>query len=223
MKQFYYVILSLALLGGLLMSGCTPASSAQPEPAGQPTQTPAPANTNANLANPASVNCEQKGNRLEIRTAADGSQVGICIFPDGSECEEWAFLHGECSQPTLAPAATASPTETLPAPADTPEPPAGAVATATPGQNLTIDPALQKKIVGTAQVRLARKLNVKASEIKLVSIEAVSWPDSCLGLPGPEEMCAEMITDGYRVVLSVKGQNYTLHTDQTGQNIRQEP
>jgi len=32
-----------------------------------------------------------------------------------------------------------------------------------------------------------------------------------------------MITDGYRVVLSVNGQNYTFHTDQTGQNMRQEP
>jgi putative hemolysin len=228
MKQFYYFILSLALSGGLLMSGCTPASSTQTNPAGQPTQpagasqTPAPANTNASLANPASVNCAQKGNRLEIRTAADGSQVGICIFPDGSQCEEWAFFRGECSQGTLSPA-TASPTETVPALTDTPEPTAGAAATATPGQNTTIDPALQKKIVGAAQTRLARKLNVKASEIKLVSIEPVSWPDSCLGLPGPGEMCAEMITDGYRVVMAVNGQNYTFHTDQTGQNIRQEP
>ena len=229
MKQFFYFILSLALSGGLFMSGCSPASSAQPEPAGQPTrpagatQTTAPAVTNASLANPASVNCTRKGNRLEIRTAADGSQVGICIFPDGNECEEWAFFRGECSQGTLAPAATASPTETVPALTDTAEPPAGAAVTATPGQNTTIDPALQKKIVGAAQTRLARKLNLKASEIKLVSIEPVSWPDSCLGLPGPDEMCAEMITDGYRVVLAVNGQNYTFRTDQTGQNIRQEP
>ena len=229
MKQFFYFILSLALSGGLFMSGCSPASSAQPEPAGQPTQpagpaqTPAPANTKTNLANPASVNCAQKGNRLEIRTAADGSQVGICIFPDGSECEEWALFRGECSQGTLAPAAAASPAETSAAPTDTAEPPAGAEMTATPNQNTTIDPVLQKKIVGAAQTRLARTLNLKASQIKLVSIEPVSWPDSCLGLPGPEEMCAEMITDGYRVVLSVNGQNYPYHTDQTGQNMRQEP
>jgi putative hemolysin len=232
MKQIYYVILSLALFGGLLMSGCTPVGSIQATPtasAAQPTrpagaaQTPAPANTNTNLANPASVNCEQKGNRLEIRTAADGSQSGYCIFPDGTECEEWAFFRGECSQGTLAPAVTASPTETVPAATDTPEASAGPVLTATPEQNVTIDPALQKKIVGAAQIRLVKKLNVKASEIKLVSIAPVSWPDSCLGLPGPDEMCAEMITGGYRVVLSVNGQNYTFRTDQTGQNIRQEP
>ncbi len=49
------------------------------------------------IANPASVNCLQKGYRLDLRTDADGSQYGVCIFPDGSECEEWAFFRGECS------------------------------------------------------------------------------------------------------------------------------
>jgi hypothetical protein len=34
---------------------------------------------------------------LEIRTDQEGSQYGVCIFPDGSECEEWAFYRGECS------------------------------------------------------------------------------------------------------------------------------
>ncbi len=48
------------------------------------------------LPNPASVNCEQNGNTLEIRTAADGSQSGVCIFPDGSTCDEWAYFRGEC-------------------------------------------------------------------------------------------------------------------------------
>jgi putative hemolysin len=220
MKPFYYVLISLALLGGLLMNSCTPAGSTQPEPTAAqaqstqpagPAQTPAPANTNANLANPASVNCEQKGNRLEIRTAADGSQVGICIFPDGSECEEWAFFRGECGPGTLVPAST-----------DTPETPAGAALTSTP-ENAAIDPAVQKQVVGAAQALLARQLKVNASQISMVSIEPVSWPDSCLGLPGPDEMCAQMITDGYKVVLSVNGQNYTFHIDQTGRSIRQEP
>jgi putative hemolysin len=60
----------------------------------------------ASLPNPASVYCTQQGNKLEIRTAADGSQNGICIFPDGSTCDEWAYYRGECglapqNSPTL--------------------------------------------------------------------------------------------------------------------------
>lgn len=48
------------------------------------------------LANPASVFCEENGGTLEIRDTAEG-QVGFCLFEDGSECEEWAFYRGECS------------------------------------------------------------------------------------------------------------------------------
>jgi putative hemolysin len=50
----------------------------------------------AGLPNPASVFCEQNGGRLEIRTGADGGQSGACVFPDGSECDEWADFRGEC-------------------------------------------------------------------------------------------------------------------------------
>ena len=52
----------------------------------------------ANIPNPASVYCTQNGNKLEIRNAADGSQNGVCIFPDGSTCDEWAYFKGECGQ-----------------------------------------------------------------------------------------------------------------------------
>ena len=73
-------------------------------------QTPEPTATDmpqANMPNPASVYCMQNGNTLEIHTAADGSRNGICVFPDGSTCEEWAYYRGECGlaaqeSPTLA-------------------------------------------------------------------------------------------------------------------------
>jgi putative hemolysin len=60
----------------------------------------------ANLPNPASVYCEEQGYRAEIRTAGDGSQSGVCIFPDGTECDEWAYFRGECG-----PVEVTSPTE----------------------------------------------------------------------------------------------------------------
>jgi len=61
-----------------------------------PTDNPA-----AGMPNPASVYCEQNGNKLEIRIAADGSQSGVCIFPDGSTCDEWAYFREECSPASI--------------------------------------------------------------------------------------------------------------------------
>jgi putative hemolysin len=56
-----------------------------------------PEESDTQIANPASVYCDEQGGKLEIRTDADGGQYGVCIFEDGSECEEWAFFHGECA------------------------------------------------------------------------------------------------------------------------------
>ncbi|MDD5368739.1 MAG: DUF333 domain-containing protein [Anaerolineaceae bacterium] len=65
------------------------------------------------MPNPASLYCTQNGNKLGIHTADDGSQSGICVFPDGSTCDEWAYFKGECGlaapiNPTSAPTGEAA-------------------------------------------------------------------------------------------------------------------
>ncbi|MCD6289750.1 MAG: META domain-containing protein [Anaerolineae bacterium] len=55
-----------------------------------------PAKAIVGMPNPASVHCVKQGGRLEIRRES-GGEVGYCVFPDGSECEEWAFFRGKCT------------------------------------------------------------------------------------------------------------------------------
>jgi len=88
MKSLLQTSWVLLLVVGL-SAGCVPVPSLTPEPA---TQT---------IANPAVENCLKQGGTHEIRQEA-GGEAGYCIFADGSGCEEWAFLRGECkpSQPT---------------------------------------------------------------------------------------------------------------------------
>lgn len=50
----------------------------------------------AEIPNPAAVYCEQQGGRIELRTDETGGQSGVCVFDDGSECDEWAYYRGEC-------------------------------------------------------------------------------------------------------------------------------
>jgi hypothetical protein len=83
-RIFTFIIILIAL------TACTaPQTQAATEPATTDT-------AQVGMTNPASVYCTQQGNKLEIRTAAGGSQDGICIFPDGSTCDEWAYYRGEC-------------------------------------------------------------------------------------------------------------------------------
>lgn len=51
------------------------------------------------IANPAAMYCvEIMGYEYIFITTADGSVSGICIMPDGQECNPWAFYAGECGE-----------------------------------------------------------------------------------------------------------------------------
>ena len=68
---------------------------------------------NTGIANPASIYCEQQGGRSEIRTAADGSQTGWCVFSDGRECDEWEFFRTKnCNLKSITPTLVTSPVVT---------------------------------------------------------------------------------------------------------------
>jgi len=49
------------------------------------------------LPNPTSVYCQGLGYVEETREG-EGGQYGVCIFPDGSECDAWDFLAGRCGK-----------------------------------------------------------------------------------------------------------------------------
>jgi hypothetical protein len=54
------------------------------------------------IANPASVFCEEQGGTLEIVDEA-GGQVGYCNLPDGTRVEEWAYyrsMNPDATSPT---------------------------------------------------------------------------------------------------------------------------
>jgi uncharacterized protein len=85
-KTFSASLAGLAgtVLAALLVSSCASATQE------------APSTRQAGLPNPASVNCIKRGGTLQIGDAA-GGQTGICTFPNGAQCEQWALLRGQCS------------------------------------------------------------------------------------------------------------------------------
>ncbi len=51
--------------------------------------------TVVNMANPASVYCQENGGKLETISDKDGAQFSMCQFENYS-CEEWSFFRKEC-------------------------------------------------------------------------------------------------------------------------------
>lgn len=48
--------------------------------------------------NVSAVYCEFLGYKYIIRKDSKGNEYGVCLFPDGSECEAWEFYRGACGQ-----------------------------------------------------------------------------------------------------------------------------
>ena len=66
---------------------------------------------------------------------------------------------------------------------------------------------------------LADLLGTSEDAVELVSFEAAEWGDACLGIHTPGIVCAQVITPGYRVILSANSTQYELHTNQSGSSV----
>jgi hypothetical protein len=71
----------------------------------------------------------------------------------------------------------------------------------------------EQRLVELAEEDLARRLDLSVSQIRLMSIEAVEWPDASLGCPQPGMMYSQVVTPGFLIVLEAAGQTYEYHTD----------
>ena len=100
------------------------------------------------------------------------------------------------------------------APTLEPQPEGGTVtATPTPEATEVRLPAGAERVVGLAQEDLARRLDLAPDAIRVVSVEAVVWPDASLRCPKAGTVYGQVITPGFRVVLEAESQMYEYHTD----------
>jgi hypothetical protein len=82
-----------------------------------------------------------------------------------------------------------------------------------PTTALQRSPETEARLAKVAQTDLARRLGIARGDIQVVQIKAVDWPDTSLGCPRPGMMYAQMITPGYQIILSARGQEYDYRAD----------
>jgi hypothetical protein len=94
------------------------------------------------------------------------------------------------TQEPTQPSPTAAPTEVSPAPAQ-----------------------------AAAVQALSVKYKIPSDQITIVSTEAVTWPDGCLGVVITGMMCTDVVTEGYRIIMEANGQQYEFHTNLDGSSV----
>jgi len=87
---------------------------------------------------------------------------------------------------------------------------AAEASSATSSSSITQSAAKQRAI-DTARKKIASELNLKPEEMKLVSVEPHTWPDSGLGCSAPGAMTAQVITPGYIIIFRNANERYVIH------------
>lgn len=105
-------------------------------------------------------------------------------------------------------------TPPTPAPTATPIPPTQ------PAPTETYIPVDLSPAQRAAIQMLADSFGVSFDQIRLVSTEAVDWPDGCLGIQEPGIACTEAIIPGFRIVLEARDRQFEYRTNQDGSIAR---
>lgn len=72
-----------------------------------------------------------------------------------------------------------------------------------------------------ANAVLAAAADKQASmAFEIIAAEWRTWPDGCLGLGNPGEICTQAQVPGWEVQLEAEETRYAYRTDDTGQQVR---
>ena len=84
---------------------------------------------------------------------------------------------------------------------------------------------LPQRVLQQIKRDLSDRFNIPPQELRnltVVDFSQETWNDSCLGLAGPNERCAMLIVEGWRVEVTNGQQNWIYRTDRTAEIIRPE-
>jgi hypothetical protein len=84
-----------------------------------------------------------------------------------------------------------------------------------------IDP-IREELLAAVRVAAADRAGVGEDEVDISLFEEAEWPDACLGLAAEDEMCAQVIVPGFRVMAEAGGTVLTYRTNADGTMIRLE-
>ncbi|HSQ93201.1 MAG TPA: DUF333 domain-containing protein [Methanoregula sp.] len=93
-----YIIVGVCLVAALLGAGCTQPMASAYSPGSTQTM-----DTKTERLDPAAVYCGQVGGTPTTVKNADGSEYGVCAFPNTTECDDEALFRGEGCRPVAAP------------------------------------------------------------------------------------------------------------------------
>lgn len=97
------------------------------------------------------------------------------------------------------------------------------------GESIPVSPVASKqsrptrlpsKVLNAVRRDLSRQTQIPRGRLRAIEFSQETWPDSCLGLSEPDEGCADVLVEGWRVVMSDGRQTWVYRTDSEGETVR---
>ena len=91
--------------------------------------------------------------------------------------------------------------------------------------NLISDRAnqLPHSVANTVRRDLSRRVGIPVERLKITKSSRKTWPNGCLGLARPDEVCTLVLIEGWRITLSDGRSSWVYRTDLEGLVLRLEP
>jgi hypothetical protein len=93
-------------------------------------------------------------------------------------------------------------------------------ATSDPSAEGSENAALPAAVEAAIFQDIASRQQVPVKALKVTAAQAKSWPDGCLGLGGPAEICTFAIVEGWEVTVSQGDNQWLYRSDSEGLSVR---
>ena len=83
-------------------------------------------------------------------------------------------------------------------------------------------PEPPNSVIAATRQDLSRKTNISVNRLQIQAAQPQTWPDGCLGLAKPGELCTQALVAGWRIILTDNQKTWVYRTDSSGTNLRLE-
>lgn len=87
---------------------------------------------------------------------------------------------------------------------------------------------LPARVINAVRQDVSRRTDLPVGKVKITEASRATFPNSCLGLPKPGEVCAEVLIEGFRIVAfpdisdTARVRPFIYRSDSTGRSLRLE-
>lgn len=79
---------------------------------------------------------------------------------------------------------------------------------------------LPREVVNAVRKDVSRRTGIPPGQLRITRHSQETWPNGCLGLAEPDQICTQALVSGWRVVVSHEGQTWVYRTNESGSVVR---